>query len=687
MRPLIQRFLPFVVVILCISLGMNYYTWNRAHAVGEGLAALRDIRLRTDRQLKHSEKLLIESNVRSRQSIEWVQHSIEREFDQAETLLLLHARQQRPNFELNRSIDRLRFSLRQFIADLGNRQDLRRERAIAHWRMGQLYSIAGSYRHAVQALIEAVKCAEELENPQLVSFCKNTLGCALAMIGEPSQHVFESALEDLKPAGMGSIQHAIELRNLALCEPIRDRRGIELLTESITILEQLSQEADNGFALYIDARMVLCGYCWSLGELRAAESQCQMVIELLKSQLLSLKNSPSISHETDLRRFAVALRVAEFNHEILRKTQSENDPTISRRSESFTKYRWKPLLRLKSEMVPPVERIGLTMRAEFDQQSGFVVPWAAGGWSHTAILQVVESLVDRADVVVAVHDWESFEDAKTSFVAAGLSLERIHFEHCQLEAPWLRDYGPIAATSTHGHPFWLDSCLTRVDMYDRSAMDHLPELIADDFDVQVKPVPIHVEGGMLLTNGRGVVIASKEMLQKNERYGFRQDKTESLLREITGAETLTFVDTLHDEPTSHIDLFMTFVSPETVVVGEIADASDPNSRRLDEISQTLSQITFDGAKLNVVRVPMPVGKDGVFYTYTNVVFANGSLLVPGYCKWSSDYEQQVKDLYQSQLPDWQIVFIESTDLIKRGGALHCLISNLGTVSPLRSDGI
>ncbi|WP_145218807.1 agmatine deiminase family protein [Planctomycetes bacterium TBK1r] len=177
--------------------------------------------------------------------------------------------------------------------------------------------------------------------------------------------------------------------------------------------------------------------------------------------------------------------------------------------------------------------------------------------------------------------------------------------------------------------------------------------------------------------GQGLTITSEAILHKNQDYGFSSDAITRELQRICGAKKLVVVKSLADEPTAHVDMFLTFVDPVTVVVGQYSDPDDPNAAVLDEVARQLSEMDHQGQRLHVHRVPMPKRGDNHFRTYTNVVFANGVLLVPSYAGHES-LESEVRDTYQQLLPNWDIVFIDCSRIIELDGALHCLTANLGS---------
>jgi agmatine/peptidylarginine deiminase len=157
------------------------------------------------------------------------------------------------------------------------------------------------------------------------------------------------------------------------------------------------------------------------------------------------------------------------------------------------------------------------------------------------------------------------------------------------------------------------------------------------------------------------------------------------LERVTGAKQLVFVDSMIDEPTGHVDMYMTFVARRTVVIGQFLDKDEPNAEVLNRIADSLSNTIFEGEALKVVRVPMPPRRQGIFperntgifRSFTNVVYLNGLLILPSYEGVTKDQEQAVRDIYAGLLPAWKIQFVDCSRPSQFGGALHCLVSNLG----------
>jgi agmatine/peptidylarginine deiminase len=125
-------------------------------------------------------------------------------------------------------------------------------------------------------------------------------------------------------------------------------------------------------------------------------------------------------------------------------------------------------------------------------------------------------------------------------------------------------------------------------------------------------------------------------------------------------------------------MFATFTAPDCVVVGQYDPRDDQeNAAILERNARRLASIRLPRQRLHVRRIPMPSNTDGVWRTYTNVIYANDVLLVPVYSETNMTLQQQAVGTYRSLLPKWNIKTINADDLIVSGGALHCAVMNLG----------
>jgi agmatine/peptidylarginine deiminase len=192
--------------------------------------------------------------------------------------------------------------------------------------------------------------------------------------------------------------------------------------------------------------------------------------------------------------------------------------------------------------------------------------------------------------------------------------------------------------------------------------------------------PITIHHGNLLSNGRGLCIATTRLIQENIGRGYDADDVAQILRKFYGAKEVVFLDRLRGEPTGHVDMFATFTSPDVVVIGKYSRESDPvNAAILDRNAERLAVVPAPCGPLDVVRVPMPPrmsSEIGFWPTYTNVAYANGTLLVPVCPGRDPEGKTVALGLYRRLLPDWTIVGIDVSSILIRGGGIHCVTASL-----------
>jgi agmatine deiminase len=134
------------------------------------------------------------------------------------------------------------------------------------------------------------------------------------------------------------------------------------------------------------------------------------------------------------------------------------------------------------------------------------------------------------------------------------------------------------------------------------------------------------------------------------------------------------------ESTGHVDMFATFTSPDTIVVGQFNPHFDAvNAQILDRNAEQLAQVRTRRGRLYVERMAMPHHHDGIWRTYTNVVYANRVVLVPVYPETDPDGSREALSLYSRLLPERKVVGINAENLSALGGALHCVVMNMAQI--------
>ncbi|MDV6031930.1 MAG: hypothetical protein F9B45_17935 [Phycisphaera sp. RhM] len=542
------------------------------------------------------------------------------------------------------------------------------------FRLGQARFLQGDGLSAIESLNQSIASPSTSRDPKLRSRVQNMRGCVFATLGN-----WDSAIVDFQESftsltGQPNCRQlaAVALRNLCFAKQAQGLDGKDYLQKAIEFLSPWSESTSLTIEheMLVDFRAEL----YLLLQMNGDRDQAQRVLGQIHTDLNSLlvKSQNLAKREAHRYRYEDALRRIEACTGLI--AQGDAGPSVADRHPML---QWRPLVDLRSELVASDSLFHGTMVAEFEPQASFAIAWCSFDWTEQLVTNIAKHLCARANLIIIADNANSQTRAQRAFTAAGVDLSRVDFRVLETEVPWFRDSGPIVSTAPGGQAIWFDSLLTRRNTDFRPICDSLPERIVDDGTTLISRTPLRVEGGMIISNGQGLTITSEAMLRKNQDYGFSFDAITRELQRICGAKKLVVIKSLEDEPTAHVDMFLTFVDPVTVVVGRYADPDDPNAAILDEVARQLSEMDHQGQRLRVHRVPMPKRGDNHFRTYTNVVFANGVLLVPSYAGHES-LESEVRDIYQKLLPNWEIVFIDCSRIIELDGALHCLTANLGS---------
>jgi agmatine/peptidylarginine deiminase len=239
------------------------------------------------------------------------------------------------------------------------------------------------------------------------------------------------------------------------------------------------------------------------------------------------------------------------------------------------------------------------------------------------------------------------------------------------ESPWVRDFGPLQ-TSRNGRTRWLDP----VYLTDRPGDDSVPRWLGRRYGVPVDLLPVRLEGGAIVSNGRRLCAMTGRNLRAT---GLTADD----LAERVGCATIAVIPALIDEPTGHADLTVHFLGPDLVAVGQIAAGSEPdgvtaaNGSRLDVTAAELGRAArVAGLRLEVIRVP--VFHDGVrFLSYLNLVDLEDRLLVPDFSAVPTAVQSTAYGILE-RATGKKIVAIPADILAWAGGGVHCIVLGLHT---------
>ena len=288
-------------------------------------------------------------------------------------------------------------------------------------------------------------------------------------------------------------------------------------------------------------------------------------------------------------------------------------------------------------------------------------------------LEIMQITSGRIGQIVMISNDEEYELANLLIKDKNIDKDNLFFIVVPQDTIWVRDYGPVIVDCAGLGPLVLDASYGA----DRPNDDFVPEALAKLLDLPVDSIPLHIEGGNLLSNGSGLAIITTRIIDDNLALGYDESAVTDIMKRRYGFDQLLILEPLIGEETGHVDMFATFTAPDTVIVGAYDRKYDPeNAELLDRNATLLANTAFNNRRLNVVRIPMPSHENGIWRTYTNVIYANGIVLVPVYSSYDISGRVRALNIFAKLLPTWEIFGIDASRLIENEGALHCISMNL-----------
>ena len=327
-----------------------------------------------------------------------------------------------------------------------------------------------------------------------------------------------------------------------------------------------------------------------------------------------------------------------------------------------------------------LRRLDLRVPGEFEHQDAILLG-ASGLIEDNSDLfaKLVRNLRGKTEIVLMVADLEQAKKARWILEDNDLPTDILHIAEVQHDTMWARDYGPIVAMSQNREAVFVDAFYS----IDRTCDDATPAALARLLGKATIEIPLRIDGGNLLFNGSGLAITTERFWKDNTELDVDDGKTLDALNQAYGIKRLVTLEPLFEEPTGHVDMFATFVSRKTVVVGKYDPNVDPiNAEILDRNAEALASVVLPDGPLRVVRIPMPERSEETWRTYTNVIYANGVMLVPNYPDIAEPGLLEALATYKKLLPEWKIVPIDASNIIESCGALHCISMNLAGVGRL-----
>lgn len=426
-------------------------------------------------------------------------------------------------------------------------------------------------------------------------------------------------------------------------------------------------------------------------------------------------------------------------------TPEEWDATLER-GNAIGDYIWECRPDIAGFTAPPP----LTSRfpTESEQTQGVVYAWPDYGCIMPELTELIRNSIGTAEVTV-VTTAAIQTSAITCLRGRGFTdgdLAQINWfftptpfnTNTGLDV-WIRDFGMEILVAQDGTFQFVDmgyysgpsvgDCTT---FGGRPNSDVSPTFLAPNFQsgVDVFRPALRTEGGNLQTDGLGTCVhMRRDVLAQNNfpnpaLHGWRYSQAEldQVYTDFYNCSNVITLESFRPDPgpftlgqrqvIDHVDMFMTFISPRTVMVAQM----DPEDAAFDPTNAAImdqNALTLANGGYNVVRIPQPRryctvrpscvanpgaarmcdaggNLDRVWATYANSIRVGSKMMVPVYRDVPAELadaiaaqETQALGTFQSTLDAEfgvgavQVVPIVSDTMIPCQGSVHCISMTYG----------
>jgi agmatine deiminase len=251
----------------------------------------------------------------------------------------------------------------------------------------------------------------------------------------------------------------------------------------------------------------------------------------------------------------------------------------------------------------------------------------------------------------------------------------------QADDVWCRDYGPLFLLSEDGSELCIADWAYNAwgNKFPRQEKDrNASAWIAEQLGVRRFGFETILEGGAIESNGAGRLLTTEVVLLNPNRNGVTtKPQIEAQLAEGLAVEEVLWLDDglVGDDTDGHIDNLARFFKEDGILMASVEDSEDDNFAALSENTRRIQAFrTPSGEPYEAVALPLPdpITLDGerLAASYMNFLVLNGAVLVPTYGQPQRDAEalRIIGDCY----PGREIVGFNCSDIVREGGAIHCM---------------
>jgi agmatine deiminase len=322
------------------------------------------------------------------------------------------------------------------------------------------------------------------------------------------------------------------------------------------------------------------------------------------------------------------------------------------------------------------------MPAEYETHERTLISWPADNGVYGPLVDAArEAHAQVAQVIAEYEPVTMLTEPSQAELAAVQCGPRVEILPIELDDSWIRDTGPIYQVDRSGG-------IRRASLWDFNGYGHkyphsldmtLAARWCEKAGHQTVEMPMVLEGGSIITNGRDLLVTTMQcLLHPNRNPTLGRREIEEMLLSASGMSQVVWLPyglSRDHDTDGHVDNVAAFAPSGQLIVQTTSDPRSPDFDRLSTNVRWLDAYRdIDGHRIDVVEIPVlpevEFARRLVSVPYLNFYVANGLVLV-AVTGHAADAEMLA--LLAEQFPERKVVGLDVGPILAfGGGGIHCI---------------
>ena len=294
--------------------------------------------------------------------------------------------------------------------------------------------------------------------------------------------------------------------------------------------------------------------------------------------------------------------------------------------------------------------------AEFEPMQGVMIRYPLG-----IPVALVKSLAENCQVYCIVQQSQQ-STAQSSFVNAGVNIDRVTFVNARSDSYWVRDYGPWYIFAGK-NPAIVDNVYNRPRQND----DVIPSAFATFWNIPLYSMNLTHTGGNMMEDGRGHGVSDNLVITENNND---EATVRKKMLDYLGIDNYHITIDPQGDYIAHVDCWGKYLAPDKILIAKLPK-TDSRYENYESVANYFATTNCCwGYPYKVYRVEEPGGS--TVAPYTNSLILNKTVYVP--MGSNSSYNERALQVYRDAMPGYEVMGVYNTSgsiQWLNTDALHC----------------